>query len=100
MTSVALPQMLPVQGEGHVQVNVLTPSVHVPPLRQGFGLQSLMLTQPLDPWPLPEYPDGQEQSKLPPVLVHVAAGEVSQSWVPLVHSLMSVQPPEPWPLPV
>jgi hypothetical protein len=39
------------------------------------------------------------QLKLPPVLTQVAAGEVSQSSVPSMHSLMSLQPLVPWPLP-
>jgi hypothetical protein len=53
---------------------------------------SLMLTHPLPPTPLPEYPEGQVQVfGAPGRLLQVAIGEVSQPPLALMHSLTSVQ---------
>ena len=77
------------------QVKLFTPSVHAPPLRQGFGAQSLMFTQPVGPLPL--YPAGQApQLKLPAVLVQVVSG--SQPPLLVAHSLTSLQPVVPVPV--
>lgn len=78
-------QVAPVQPAGQEQVKLPTPSVQVPPLRQGFGAQSLMLVQVM---PSPEYPELQAQVRLPMVLVHVAL--VEQPPLLVAHSFTSV----------
>jgi hypothetical protein len=47
--------VVPLYPTAQVHVKLFTPSAHVPPFRQGFGLQSLMFV----PHVVPEYPAAQ-----------------------------------------
>jgi hypothetical protein len=60
---------------------------------------SFTSAQPLEPTPLPLYPLGQSQWKLPVLFTH-ALGLLSQLSVLAVHSLTSLQPDAPLPLPL